>query len=282
MSDTFQSDVEANSLRNPAVYASHPLATASASQSLADFHSVTTAGRARSDVIAKFRVPTAKHRTSNAEPQKELQRGGSVSQCLEDSKLAAERHSSPEAPQPHSTQPSPRSDHRSNSDREIESVNGRLASLERMLETFVGNQINSQSSNASPPASSGAPALSTPRDSQLPWRELDFEGDSSFSAHSRSITQVIEKGLKSAPDADTIGDVTAAVATLRSFLNEKPTPLNTSASLQSTLRDVVHYPELSSLTLPPMQSVLNLLRYAKSMSSPPISLLQMSPAVFID
>ena len=151
------------------------------------------------------------------------------------------------------------------SDKEIESVNGRLASLERMLETVLAsNRTESSSSNASSSASS-APTLSTPRD-QLAWRELDFEGDSSFRAQVRSVTQVMEKGLKSGSDVDaeTIGGVTAAVATLRNFLNEKPGSPDTAAPLQDTLQDVVDYPELSLLTLPSMQTVLSLLRYAKS------------------
>jgi hypothetical protein len=154
------------------------------------------------------------------------------------------------------------------SDRQIEDVNGRLASLERMLENLVNNQTG-HSSNASPAASSGGPTLSTPRDSQLVWRDLDYEGDSSFTAHSKNITQVIETGLKSSPDADSIGDVAAVVATLRSFLNEKPASFDASAPFQNTLRDVVDYPELRDLTLPPMSTVLSLLRYAKSKRQPP-------------
>jgi hypothetical protein len=152
------------------------------------------------------------------------------------------------------------------SDKEIESVNGRLASLERLLESIV-NKHSATSSNASPPASSGGPTLSTPRDSQLVFRDVDYEGDSSFYAQSKSLSQVIEKGLKTASEADgeSIGDVAAAVATLRDFLNEKDRSLDSAAPPQSTLRAVVDYPELSNLTLPPMQRVLALLRYARSM-----------------
>ncbi|KIW65216.1 hypothetical protein PV04_07494 [Phialophora macrospora] len=145
----------------------------------------------------------------------------------------------------------------------IEDVNGRLASLERMLEHLVNNQ-SGPSANGSPSASSGGPTLSTPRDSQLIWRDLDYEGDSSFTAHSKNITQVIETGLKSSSDADSIGDVAAVVATLRSLLNEKPASFDASAPFQNTLRDVVDYPELRDLTLPPMSTVLSLLRYAKT------------------
>ncbi|ETI26260.1 hypothetical protein G647_03037 [Cladophialophora carrionii CBS 160.54] len=145
----------------------------------------------------------------------------------------------------------------------IEDVNDRLASLERMLEDFVNTQTG-RSSNGSPSVSSGGRTLSTPRDSQLVWRDLDYEGDSSFSAHSKDITQVIETGLKTSPDADSIGDIAAVVATLRSVLNEKPASFDASAPLQNTVRDVVDYPELKDLTLPPMSAVLSLLRYAKT------------------
>ncbi|OCT48870.1 fungal specific transcription factor domain protein [Cladophialophora carrionii] len=145
----------------------------------------------------------------------------------------------------------------------IEDVNDRLASLERMLEDFVNTQTR-HSSNGSPSVSSGGQTLSTPRDNQLVWRDLDYEGDSSFSAHSKDITQVIETGLKTSPDADSIGDIAAVVATLRSVLNEKPASFDASAPLPNTVRDVVDYPELKDLTLPPMSAVLSLLRYAKT------------------
>ncbi len=153
-----------------------------------------------------------------------------------------------------------------NSDRELENVSGRLAGLERMLESFVGRHDN-KSITASPSTSSGGQTLSTPRDSQLVWRDQDYEGDSSFSAHSKSIiTQLLETGLKHTSDADggPVGDVAAAVKTLRSLLNE--TPASDGASVpQNPLTEVVDYPELSNLTLPPMSVVLNLLRYVKSM-----------------
>ncbi|EXJ56725.1 hypothetical protein A1O7_07069 [Cladophialophora yegresii CBS 114405] len=145
----------------------------------------------------------------------------------------------------------------------IDNVNDRLANLERMLEDFVNNQTG-HSSNDSPSTSSGGRTLSAPRDSQLVWRDLDYEGDSSFSAHLKDITQVIETGLKTSSDADSIADIAAVVATLRSVLNEKPSSFDTSAPLQNTVRDVVDYPELKDLTLPPMTTVLSLLRYAKT------------------
>ncbi|KAJ9615532.1 hypothetical protein H2200_001607 [Cladophialophora chaetospira] len=134
-----------------------------------------------------------------------------------------------------------------------------------MLESFVGIQHTS-GFNASPSTSSGGPTLSTPRDSQLVWGDLDYEGDSSFSAHSKSITQVIETGLKyaSGTDVEAIGDVAAAVKALRTFLNEGSGSFDALAPQQDTLREVVDYPELSNLMLPPMQPVLNLLRYIKT------------------
>jgi hypothetical protein len=151
------------------------------------------------------------------------------------------------------------------SDREIQSVNGRLASLENLLEDLVNKQAG-RSSNSSPAASSGGPALSTPRDSQPVWHDLEYEGDSSFAAHSKSITQVIEKGLRGVSDTDSSADVAAVISTLRDFLSEKQSVSNSADP--SAFRDVVNYPELSNVTLAPMQAVLTLLRYAKSMWSP--------------
>ena len=140
-------------------------------------------------------------------------------------------------------------------------MSGRLASLERMLENFVGRHADN-SANASPSTSSGGPTLSTPRDSQVVSRDLDYEGDSSFSAHSKSITQLLETGLKYTSDAAG-GDVAAAVTTLKGFLNETPAAVDASVPSQNSFRDVVDYPELSNLTLAPMPVVLNLLRFSK-------------------
>lgn len=154
-----------------------------------------------------------------------------------------------------------------NSDDEIKSVHGRLASLERMLETFMSNQ-SSNNSSSSPASTSTGPTLSAPRDNQLLSSDPDFEGDSSFSAHSRDITQVIERGLRSSAGSESDGDVEAAVATLRNFLNEKSPQSDIPTPPQTTLRNVVDYPELSNLTLPSMPAVLNMLRYIKSMQNP--------------
>lgn len=127
----------------------------------------------------------------------------------------------------------------------------------------MSNQ-SSNTSSSSPASSSTGPTLSAPRDSQLLSTDPEFEGDSSFSAHSRDITQVIERGLRSSADGESNGDVEAAVATLRNFVNEKSPRLDVPSPPQSCVRNVVDYPELSNLALPSMPAVLNMLRYIKS------------------
>lgn len=149
------------------------------------------------------------------------------------------------------------------SEREIENVNGRLASLERTLQTLV----NHQRPNGPEPSPQPRPeSLSTPRDRQVMERELDYEGDSSFVAHSKHVTQAFEKSLGSNPysNSNSAQDVSAAVATLRSFLNENSPSADGSVPLHKPLQEAVQYPELSNLDLPPMQPVLHLLRWCKS------------------
>ena len=146
------------------------------------------------------------------------------------------------------------------SEREIEDVNGRLASLERILQSVV----NTKTQNATESSPSSHPeVLSTPRDSQLMERDLVFEGDSSFVAHSKHVTQAFETSLNNSPFSNSVRDVSAAVATLRSFLNESPATTDASHPLQRPLQEVIHYPELSHLSTPPMEAVLRILRYFK-------------------
>ena len=95
-------------------------------------------------------------------------------------------------------------------------------------------------------------------------KELEFEGDSSFVAHSKHVTLAFENSLNSSPQSSAVRDVSAALATLRSFLNENYATNNDSVALHKPLQQVVHYPELQDLTLPPMQAVLRLLRHVKS------------------
>ena len=146
------------------------------------------------------------------------------------------------------------------SEREIENVSGRLASLEKILQAFANNHRGT-GTDASP--SVLTESLSTPRDSQLLETDVGFEGDSSFSAHSKLAVKDFESSLNNSPYSS-IQDVSAAVATLRGVLNKSPTSQDeTSNSGQQSLREVVHYPELSNLALPPMDAVLRLLRHVK-------------------
>jgi hypothetical protein len=96
--------------------------------------------------------------------------------------------------------------------------------------------------------------------------EVGFEGDSSFAAHSKLAVMGFESSLNNSPYSSSIQDVSAAVATLRGFLTQG---LNTqdesSISGQKSLNEIVHYPQLSNLLLPPMDIVLRLLRHVKGM-----------------
>ncbi|KIX01705.1 uncharacterized protein Z518_09431 [Rhinocladiella mackenziei CBS 650.93] len=144
-------------------------------------------------------------------------------------------------------------------EREIEDINGRLASLERILQDLVKTQKHSGSESI---PSSHTETLSTPRGSQLGERELEFEGESSFVAHSKHVTRAFESSLNNSPYSGSVRDVSAAVATLRTFLNENSPVANESTRFYQPLQEAIYYPELSGLALPPMQAVLRLLRHA--------------------
>lgn len=118
---------------------------------------------------------------------------------------------------------------------------------------------------ASPQTHAGA--VPSPRDSQPTEREPDFAGDSSFVAQSKDVTQAFERSLGLAHDTpSSAGDVSVAVATLRSFLNDKSASSDGAAAIpvHKPLQEAVHYPELANLELPPMQAVLKVLRLCKS------------------
>jgi hypothetical protein len=155
-------------------------------------------------------------------------------------------------------------------DRDIENVTERLAGLERLLESFVNNQQQNYGHAGAPPSRSqsilaGEPSLSTPSDGHAAPNDVDYEGDSSFGALSKTVTQVIERGLQASPRED-LADVVAAVSTLRKYLNEKSStkPSADDIHAEGTLHEVANYPELSSLNLPSSHRVLSVLRYAKS------------------
>ncbi len=117
---------------------------------------------------------------------------------------------------------------------------------------------------ASPQTHAGA--VPSPRDSQPTEREPDFAGDSSFVAQSKDVTQAFERSLGLAHDTpSSAGDVSVAVATLRSFLNDKSASSDGAAAIpvHKPLQEAVHYPELANLELPPMQAVLKVLRLCK-------------------
>ena len=147
------------------------------------------------------------------------------------------------------------------SEREIENVNHRLAGLEKILQASVSAQGGPQ---ASPQTLAGA--VPSPRDSQPTEREPDFAGNSSFVAQSKDVTQAFEMSLGLAHSTpSSAGDVSAAVATLRSFLYEKSASVDDAAAVpvHKPLQEAVHYPELANLELPPMQAVLKVLRRCK-------------------
>ncbi|KAJ9502416.1 hypothetical protein H2202_002482 [Exophiala xenobiotica] len=140
------------------------------------------------------------------------------------------------------------------SEREIENVNHRLASLEKILQASVRAQSGPQ---ASPQTNSGA--VPSPRDSQPAEREPDFAGSSSFVAQSKDVTQAFERSLGLANNTpSSAGDVSAAVATLRSFLYDKSASSDGTGAIpvHKPLQEAVHYPELANLELPSMQAVL--------------------------
>jgi hypothetical protein len=117
---------------------------------------------------------------------------------------------------------------------------------------------------ASPQTNSGA--VPSPRDSQPADREPDFAGSSSFVAQSKDVTQAFERSLGLAHNTpSSAGDVSAAVATLRSFLYDKSAISDGAAAIpiHKPLQEAVHYPELANLELPPMQAVLKVLRLCK-------------------
>ncbi|KAK5271582.1 hypothetical protein LTR96_003407 [Exophiala xenobiotica] len=147
------------------------------------------------------------------------------------------------------------------SEREIENVNHRLASLEKILQASVRAQSGPQ---ASPQTNSGA--VPSPRDSQPAEREPDFAGSSSFVAQSKDVTQAFERSLGLANNTpSSAGDVSAAVATLRSFLYDKSASSDGTGAIpvHKPLQEAVHYPELANLELPSMQAVLKVLRLCK-------------------
>ncbi|KAK4934577.1 hypothetical protein LTR10_024197 [Elasticomyces elasticus] len=144
-------------------------------------------------------------------------------------------------------------------ERELEDVTGRLSGLERTLQRLLD-----EPNTAGRSSRTSSPAVPTPSDNQLIERDVDFAGDSSFVAHSKDVTQAFEKTLNTSPISSSIRDVSAAVATLRNFLNENSgTVAEGSMPVNKPLREAVHYPELANLTLPPMPAVLRLLRHCK-------------------
>ncbi|KIW20124.1 hypothetical protein PV08_00699 [Exophiala spinifera] len=143
-------------------------------------------------------------------------------------------------------------------EREIEKVNDRLARLETLLQA-----ANSRQARLQPSPQSYAETLSTPRDKSGFEKEPDFAGDSSFVAHSKDATQAFERSL----NLNVRGDVAAAVATLRTFLdNDGPSVAagSDTALVQKPIQEAVLYPELAKLELPSMQVVLGVLRHAKT------------------
>lgn len=147
------------------------------------------------------------------------------------------------------------------SEREIENVNERLASLEKTLKAFVGTN-RTTGTNASP-ATLGD-SLSTPTDSQTVERDVGYEGDSSFAAHSKLAVMDFESGLNNYPYSNSIQDVSAAVSTLRGYLTKSLSKQDeTPIAGPQPLQEIIHYPQLSSLQLPPMDLVLRLLRHIK-------------------
>lgn len=129
------------------------------------------------------------------------------------------------------------------------------------MKSFVSNN-KMAGLNASP--LTVADSLSTPTDSQPVEPGVGFEGDSSFAAHSKLAVMSFESGLNDYPYSSSIQDVSAAVATLRGFLTQSLSDQNdTPTPGPQALQEIIHYPQLSSLPLPPMDIVLRLLRHVK-------------------
>lgn len=147
------------------------------------------------------------------------------------------------------------------SERDIQSVNARLASLEKTLQTF-GQQNNPNVVEQATQARQAS--LSAVRDSQLTEKELNFEGESSFVAHSKHVTQAFESSLDSPLYSEATRDVSAAVASLRNVLNDRSATFGSTSMPSKALEEVIHYPELAQLNLPPMQVIIRMLRHIKS------------------
>lgn len=110
-----------------------------------------------------------------------------------------------------------------------------------------------------PPSTS----IHIPRDSNS-WKErVDFEGDSSFVAHSKHATQAFEEIIDTTPYSDSGRETLAAVARLKDVLSRGESFSEGSVISNHLFHDVIEYPELARLPLPPTDIVLQLLRHVK-------------------
>ena len=149
------------------------------------------------------------------------------------------------------------------SDQRLQDYSDRLTQVENTLRALVDQQVQDAMTTSLGPSST---SIQIPRDSNS-WKErADFEGDSSFVTHSKHATQAVEEILNTTPYSDSGREALAAVARLKDVLSKGEAFSEGSVISNNLFHDVIEYPELARLPLPPTDIVLQLLRHVKGIS----------------
>ena len=142
---------------------------------------------------------------------------------------------------------------------ELADVNRKLSSLTDAVSTILKRQ-DASPKGISPDQRSSTDVLSTPSDIDPPEPGMPYEGDSSFTAQSKSITQALEATIsQSTLQLDHV---------MQRLVQEAAIHTSSSSGAAGSLScgaSFKQYPELSHLTLPPMAVVLRTLRVVKGM-----------------
>jgi hypothetical protein len=147
-------------------------------------------------------------------------------------------------------------------DEGLANVNRKLEDLSSALQSLLESNKTNNAGQASRPPVSPSQLLEGALASPPPEGDVPYEGDSSFLAHSRQITESLEFALSTPRSTPGDGSQSIDQKAIQKLLQEvaaaqspKPAP---------TQQPFTQYPELATRTLPPMDLILKLLKQAKT------------------
>lgn len=146
-------------------------------------------------------------------------------------------------------------------------MNQKLETLTQTLQKLVSNPDRHSPSYSYPASIQGQEVFVAPKDDDNTETEIPWEGDSSFNTHSKHVTQAFERAIGVSPSTSIKDDSSPAVSTIHRFLSTIQPEKPPSNSISGTRDSLDQYPELTHLSLPPVQTILRLLRIAKGNSS---------------